>query len=71
VVFARKEAADTPDTLPADPISVVADTWTDWVFALDAMFVANAKDMGSGDLDIEQNLRIGRILGALDGHGGA
>ncbi|MEM9433022.1 MAG: virulence factor SrfC family protein [Pseudomonadota bacterium] len=66
-VFALKEASDTPETLPIEPVSVVTDTWTDWVFALDAMFVANAKDTGGGEVDIEQNLRIGKILNILEG----
>lgn len=66
-VFAPQPASDTPDALPAQPRPVAEELWTDWVFALDALFEANAKDGIGGEIDIEQNLRLGRILGALEG----
>ena len=66
-VFATRGAADTVDTLPAQPRPVAQAMWSDWVFALDALFTANAKDGVGGEINVEQNLALGRILGALNG----
>lgn len=66
-IFAAKPASDTVDTLPAQPRNVAEETWSDWVFALDAVFAANARDGIGGEVDIEQNLALGRILSALRG----
>jgi hypothetical protein len=41
--------------------------WSDWVFALEALFEANARDGLGGDIDIDQNLALGRILAGLKG----
>ena len=68
-VFAAHIGADTVATLPAQPRNVAEETWSDWVFALDALFTANAKDGAGGEINIEQNLALGKILGALDGRG--
>ena len=40
------------------------------MFALDALFVANAKDGAGGEIDIERNLALGEILAALNGRDG-
>lgn len=66
-VFADRAAADQVENLPAQPRPVAEEKWTDWVFALDAMFVANAKDGTGGEINIEQNLRLGQILTELSG----
>lgn len=66
-IFVRPPASETADDLPAQPRAVAEELWTDWVFGLDALFEANAKDGIGGEIDIEQNLRLGRILAALDG----
>ncbi len=66
-IFQHAPAADTVDDLPAQPRAVAHQVWTDWVFALDAAFVANAKDGIGGEINVEQNLRLGQILAALDG----
>jgi len=66
-IFAPKLAADSIDTLPAQPRAMAEAAWTDWVFALDAVFTANAKDGAGGEINIEQNLALGRILSALGG----
>lgn len=66
-VFAPRTGADTVDTLPTPPLDRAGQVWTDWVFALDAVFAANARDGDSGAVNIEQNLALGRILGALGG----
>ncbi|GHF63559.1 virulence factor SrfC family protein [Seohaeicola zhoushanensis] len=70
-VFTEAAGHDSVDSLPARALNVAEATWSDWVFALDALFVANAKDGAGGAIDIEQNLALGRILGALNGHGRA
>ncbi|GGH21311.1 hypothetical protein SAMN05444007_102443 [Cribrihabitans marinus] len=69
-IFARNGAHDTVADLPERPRPVAEEVWTDWVFALDALFVANAKDGLGGQLNLEQNLRLGRILDALGGSDG-
>jgi hypothetical protein len=66
-VFAQMPSADRVDTLPAQPRAMAEAAWSDWVFALDAVFAANAKDGAGGEINIEQNLALGRILAALPG----
>ena len=66
-VFVRPAPGDRVDDLPAQPRAVAEELWSDWVFALDAMFVANAKDGVGGEVNIEQNLALGKILGDLGG----
>ena len=68
-VFAAIKGHDTVDTLPPRAENVAETTWSDWVFALDALFQANARDGAGGEINIEQNLALGRILGALTGRG--
>jgi hypothetical protein len=65
--FPVRAAADDVSRLPALPRRAAEDHWTDWVFSLESMFVANAMDTDAGTLNIEQNLRLGRILGGLSG----
>ncbi len=65
-VFLSAPGSDGVDDLPAQPRSAAEEVWTDWAFALDAVFVANAKDGAGGDINVEQNLRLGQILAALD-----
>ena len=65
-VFRPRPAHDSVDSLPPQPRSMAETMWTDWVFALDAMFQANAKDGTGGEIDIEQNLALGRILAGLE-----
>lgn len=64
-VFAPKPAIDTPDSLPQITRASAEEVWTDWVFALDALFVGNAKDSDAGSINIEQNLKLGAILNGL------
>ncbi|WP_253949365.1 virulence factor SrfC family protein [Mangrovicoccus sp. HB161399] len=61
-VFAPRPAADSADTLPLRQRATSEETWTDWVFALDTLYVGNAKDSESGAVNIEQNMRLGGIL---------
>lgn len=70
-VFLSKPGADSVHDLPAIPAATSEEIWTDWVFALESVFVSNAKDGAGGEINIEQNLRLGEILGALQGQGGA
>ena len=66
-IFVSRKGANSVDSLPAQPRNVAEEVWSDWVFALDAVFVANAKDGVGGEINVEQNLALGKILGALDG----
>lgn len=70
-IFEPPRASETVDDLPAQPLPLAERMWTDWVFALDAVFVANAKDGTGGEINVEQNLRLGRILSALNGRAAA
>ncbi|MDK3075219.1 virulence factor SrfC family protein [Sedimentitalea sp. JM2-8] len=70
-IFDAPAAADTVDDLPPQPLAIAETVWTDWVFALDAVFVANAKDGENGEINIEQNLRLGDLLNALSGRAAA
>ncbi|WP_158964925.1 virulence factor SrfC family protein [Chachezhania sediminis] len=64
-VFPKAAAHDRADTLPATARAAHVDTWSDWVFTLEALFVGNAMDGSSGAINIEQNQRIGQILNGL------
>ena len=66
LAFAPRPGFDSADTLPAEPRPSAEESWTDWVYTLEALFVGNAKDAaGGGALNIEQNARLGRVLAAL------
>ncbi|MFC3117672.1 virulence factor SrfC family protein [Jhaorihella thermophila] len=65
-VFADRPESDSADDLPSRPRPVAEDYWSDWVFALDALFEANAKDGVGGEIDIDQNLALGEILAGLE-----
>lgn len=66
-IFSAPPAADSVDDLPATPKATAEQMWSDWVFALDAVALANAKDGVGGEINIEQNLRLGEILASLTG----
>ncbi|SLN48803.1 Putative bacterial virulence factor [Falsiruegeria litorea R37] len=66
-IFAPQAPSDTVDDLPQQPRAMAEEIWTDWVFAIEAMFVANAKDGLGGQINVDQNLRLGRILADLAG----
>lgn len=66
-IFAPQAPSDTVDDLPPQPRAMAEEVWTDWVFALEALFVANAKDGLGGQINVDQNLRLGRILSDLTG----
>ena len=63
--FERRMGSDSAENLPETPRASATDTWTDWVFALDSMFVENAKDGDSGSVNIEQNIKLGGVLSDL------
>lgn len=63
--FAARPRNDRVDDLPATPRNVAADTWSDWVFALDTLMQSNAVDGGGADIDIEQNLKLGTIVSGM------
>lgn len=64
-IFSTPPAADSVDDLPATPKAMAEQMWSDWVFALDAVALSNAKDGVGGEINIEQNLRLGQILASL------
>ncbi|MEP3917170.1 virulence factor SrfC family protein [Ascidiaceihabitans sp.] len=63
--FEHRKGADSADSLPALPRASAAEAWTDWVFALDSLFVENAKDGDAGTVNIQQNIRLGGVLSEL------
>ncbi|MEO0344463.1 MAG: virulence factor SrfC family protein [Pseudomonadota bacterium] len=69
--FEERKATDDIMRLPAEQRMVAAELWTDWVFALEALFVANAKDGESGSVNIEQNMKLGQVLSGLKSPSGA
>jgi len=63
--FTARVSFDTADSLPATMHDCAFDHASDWAFALEAIFVANAKDGDAGTVDIAQNLLLGAVLTAL------
>ncbi|MEM6310363.1 MAG: virulence factor SrfC family protein [Pseudomonadota bacterium] len=63
--FEHRVGADSAESLPETPRAAATDTWTDWVFSLDSLFVENAKDGDAGTVNIEQNIKLGGVLGEL------
>lgn len=70
-VFAARPGRDSVADLPDTPRSTARDLWEDWVFALDAVMQDNARDGGGVGIDIEENLRLGRILDGIRSEGRA
>ena len=68
-IFRPGPVVDGVDGLPEQPRATAQLYWSDWVYALDAMFEANAKDGTGGEINVEQNLALGRILSALEASG--
>jgi hypothetical protein len=64
-VFAPRQSVDRIEILPEHPRPAAEDHWSDWVFALEALFIENAKDGNNGVANVEQNLKLGRILGGM------
>ena len=63
--FTPRARFDTADSLPAVMHDCAFDHASDWAFALEALFVANAKEGDAGTVNIEQNLALGAVLAAL------
>ncbi|MEL7012560.1 MAG: virulence factor SrfC family protein, partial [Pseudomonadota bacterium] len=63
--FEIVQTSNTADDLPSVARAAHVETWTDWVFTLEALCVGNAKSGDTGAINIEQNLRIGQILNGL------
>jgi hypothetical protein len=61
-VFQPRPAARGIDSLPAEPRATAEAFWTDWVFALDAMFRENVRAVGGQTVNEVQNDRLGSIL---------
>lgn len=70
-VFVGHSASDTAFDLPQEQRAAAVEFWTDWVYTLEALLVGNAKDGDAGEINIEQNMAIGRVVGALDGQAAA
>ncbi len=67
--FTRSARFDTADELPAEMMDTAYSHATDWVFMLEALFVANAMDAGSGAVNIDKNIALGSILRGLESRG--
>ncbi len=65
--FAPHTTSDTASDLPQEQRAATEAYWTDWVYTLEALFVGNAKDGDTGEINIEQNMAIGRVVGGLEG----
>lgn len=70
-VFAPRPTPDRLDGLPDVPRASAEETWTDWVFTLEALFVGNAGDTEAGEINQAQNRRMGQILKGLAGEDAA
>jgi hypothetical protein len=66
MVFAPQEASDTADDLPQEQRAAAELYWTDWVYTLEALCVGNARDGDAGEINVEQNMAIGRVVGGLE-----
>ncbi|WP_116132933.1 virulence factor SrfC family protein [Tropicimonas sp. IMCC34043] len=66
-IFLTRPSRESAEDLPTLQRATARDKWTDWVFGLEAMFVANAMDSEGGTVNIELNGRLGRILTRLAG----
>lgn len=60
--FVPKPTSNSSFDLPLLQRASAEETWTDWVYMLDTLFVGNAKDTASGEIDIEQNMAIGEVI---------
>ncbi|MEM1076510.1 MAG: putative virulence factor [Pseudomonadota bacterium] len=65
--FSTRATSDSAFDLPQDQRATAEETWTDWVYMLEALCIGNAKDGDAGEINIEQNLAIGRIVQGLEG----
>lgn len=63
--FTPRTSHDTADTLPTAIYDCAFEHASDWAFALEAVFIGNAKDGDSGSVNIEQNLALGAVVAAL------
>ena len=71
MAVAPRVHSETAFDLPATQRAATEAFWTDWVYMLEALLVVNAKDGDAGDINIEQNIAIGKIVGALESNSAA
>jgi hypothetical protein len=64
-VFVPRTGADDALDLPMQPRPIGLDLATDLAFGIEAVFLANARDVEGGERDIVQNRRIGDVLSGL------
>ncbi len=64
-VFLDKPVRFSAENLPAAPVNHAEEFGEDWVFALDDLFKQNALHGDDGSVNVEQNIRLGRILAGL------
>ena len=64
-VFAERPLRDAFRSLPDRPHLGAEDRLVDWSFALHRTFEDNARNVEGGEVDLEQNLRLGEILRGL------
>ena len=65
-VFLEQELHFDTTALSEEPFSYADRRWTDWIHALLAMFEANALDIDGTSVNLEQNIKLGKILKILN-----
>lgn len=68
-VFAARPLAEDLSDLPQLPRPIAQELWEDWVFALDTLVQDNAREGLGAEIDIAQNLALGRILAGIRAEG--
>jgi hypothetical protein len=66
-VFAMRGRADDVRDLSPVPRPIAPDYAADLAFALESVFLENARDVEGGERDIEQNRRLGAVVTGLQG----
>ena len=64
-IFDRPPAADDVPALSETPAAFEQDFVIDWAAAFVAMVEANVRNVGGVQMDVENNARLGRLLGTL------
>ena len=64
--FEPRRQADGVENLPEAPRAAMVDYLTDWLHVLHRVFEENAMDTSNGQVDPEQNLKLGSILKSLE-----
>ena len=66
--FTPRPVDEAVKDLPKVPYPSESEFVTDWLFMLYKLFEDNALDIKGGASNIEQNMKLGQILGRLNSH---